>query len=153
VAVPATFPRLDPPPGDLDELVEWFERASTALVLLELYPLEDLRRMVGAVSRAVRGHPRAYDDRLGARPPSGADAGTWAMLRADHAWFRESVEQLAWFLRVVENEDHGGHRQALGQYGRLLAEALRRHRVLEEGFLGAPSRTGSGEGAPRLGQR
>jgi len=45
-----------------------------------------------------------------------------------------SIEQLWWFYRVVEGEDHGGHRQALGQYGRILAEALRRHRAEERAF-------------------
>jgi hypothetical protein len=34
-------------------------------------------------------------------------------------------------LRIVERDDHGGNRQALGQYGRILAEALKEHRALE----------------------
>ncbi len=126
-------------PAEIDPLVPWLETASDGLVLLASYPREELRSMVRAVARVVGAHRREYDRRLGKPPVPRERAATWALLRADHAWFGVSVEQFAWFLGIVENEDHGGHRQALGQYGRLLAEALRRHRTLEEAyFQGAP---------------
>ncbi len=126
-------------PEEIDPLIRWLQTASDGLVLLASYPREDLQSMVRGVARVVATHCREYDRRLGTPPPSGGRAATWALLRADHAWFGVSVEQFAWFLGIVENEDHGGHRQALGQYGRLLAEALRRHRTLEDAyFQGVP---------------
>jgi hypothetical protein len=130
---------LPPPPRGIDPLVEWLESASNGLVLLEAYRLEDLGRMVREVASIVRDHGREFDVRLGPEPPAGQNPGTWALLRADHSWFAVSLEQLAWFFDIVEREDHGGHRQALGQYGRLLAESLRRHRATERAYLpGAP---------------
>jgi hypothetical protein len=126
---------LAPSPSDFDPLVAWLESASDGLVRLEPYRLDDLRAMVHRVAAEVGAHTRRFDTRLGAEPPAGRPPGTWALLRADHAWFAVSLEQLAWFFGIVENEDHGGHRQALGQYGRLLAEALRRHRDLEREYL------------------
>jgi hypothetical protein len=126
---------LGPSPSELDPLIRWLDVASDGLVLLEPYRLDDLRGMVRRVAEVVATHTREYDARLGAEPPPGGRPATWALLRADHAWFSVSLEQLAWFFGIVENEDHGGHRQALGQYGRLLAEALRRHRDLEREYF------------------
>ncbi len=131
-------PTIGPSPSELDPLIAWLEAASDGLVLLEPYRLDELRAMVHQVAEVVACHTRDYDRRLGTAPPSRGRPATWALLRADHAWFSVSLEQLAWFFGIVENEDHGGHRQALGQYGRLLAEALRRHRDLEREYLGRP---------------
>ena len=139
----ADFPseELPPPPPDFDDLIDWLEHWSTRLVLLEEYSLSDLGTAVAATERAVQDH-RAE----AARWPTSLgslDADTERTLRlvlSDHDWFRISLEQLRWFLGVVEADDHGGHRQALGQFGRVLAEALRRHRVDErtlEGPLGS----------------
>jgi hypothetical protein len=136
--VPVADPQLDPTPSELDPLVRWLEVASDGLVLLQAYRLDELRAMVRRVAEVVATHTREYDGRLGAAPLPGGRPATWALLRADHAWFSVSLEQLAWFFGIVENEDHGGHRQALGQYGRLLAEALRRHRDLEREYFRRP---------------
>jgi hypothetical protein len=131
-----TFPRptvdLRRPPAEFDPLVEWFESASYRLVLLEEYPLEEIRRWVEVVVTAVGLHGRLEDPLLAAlRPRTSDDATLVRILAADHVWFRTSVEQLEWFFSIVEHEDHGGHRQALGQYGRVFAESLRRHRTDE----------------------
>ena len=130
------FPRpeadIRAPPSPFDELVDWLERWSYGLVLLEEYPLPDVRTAVTAVETALREH-RVSTERWIA-PLRGEDEETARGARvmlSDHEWFETSVEQLWWFFRVVEKEDHGGHRQALGQYGRVLAEALRRHRADE----------------------
>lgn len=117
------------PPRSFDAMIEWLEQWSYCLVLLEEYPLRDLRAALTTVERAVRSH-RASADRWVA-PLRTADAETARgarLILSDHEWFETSLEQFWWFFRVVEAEDHGGHRQALGQYGRILAEALRRHR-------------------------
>jgi hypothetical protein len=128
-------PTIGPSPSEFDPLIGWLEAASDGLVHLEPYRLDELRAMVRRVADVVATHTREYNARLGAAPPPEGRPATGALLRADHAWFSVSLEQLAWFFGIVENEDHGGHRQALGQYGRLLAEALRRHRDLEREYF------------------
>jgi hypothetical protein len=133
-------------PAGFDALIDWLEAWSYRLVLLEEYPLPDVRAAVEAVERAVTGHRGEFEARL-----DRVDLADWdtsrlvRILRSDHEWFGISLEQLRWFLDVVETEDHGGHRQALGQFGRVFAEALRRHRT-DEGRLFSisgerPSRT------------
>jgi hypothetical protein len=140
--MPPRAARVDPGrvPSDFDEMIEWTDRWSEGLVLLAEYPLPELRRAVDAVRGSVAAHAASLASRLGDDPPGRGASDARALLRADHAWFAISVDQFDWFLRVVEGEDHGGHRQALGQYGRLLAEALRRHRRLEVEYLGPDSR-------------
>lgn len=62
-----------------------------------------------------------------------------ARLESDHRIFPTSIEQLEWLLQIVRNDDHGGNRQALGQYWKLLLEALTRHLDDEDGLsLGRP---------------
>jgi hypothetical protein len=143
------------PPREFDELIEWFERLSYRLVLLEEYPLDDLRAMVRTVGSAVSTHCRIEDPLLARLPLRSSDEQTLArVLAADHVWFRTSTEQLEWFLSIVVGEDHGGHRQALGQYGRIFAESLRRHRSDERRLartaaaetFGARGASGSGNG-------
>ena len=125
-------------PEDFDQLVEWVDRIGRRLVLLEEYPLSDLRDWVDAVERGIRSHLAEFGDLGGAAAdPSGAPGARAStdLLADDHARFLVSMEQLRWFFRVVERDDHGGNRQALGQYGRVLAEALRRHRRDERSYL------------------
>jgi hypothetical protein len=138
------FPRaevdLRTAPADFDALIEWLEAWSYNLVLLEDYPLEQLRVGLAAVESAVRAHREVAEHWLASRNPSDEETMREAIvLQSDHEWFETSIAQFWWFFRVVENEDHGGHRQALGQYGRVLAEALRRHRADEQPVLSAPA--------------
>jgi len=144
-----SFPRpevdLRAPPPAFDALVDWLERWSYGLVLLEEYPLAEIRDAVTAVERAVRAHRTSSEGWV--TPLLSADEETARGARvvlSDHAWFETSREQFRWFLRVIEEADHGGHRQALGQYGRVLAEALHRHRQDERGLesLGISHRSG-----------
>ncbi len=109
-------------------------------MLLEPFPLASVERAVERYAQAIEAH------RASARLPAPGDVpeprtrARVARLRADHDLFRLSIEQLAWFLAIVREEDHGGHRQALGQYGRLVCEAMRRH-LAEESALPGPART------------
>lgn len=131
------------PPEDFDAFVTWFEGVSYRLVLLEEYPLDDVRRAVLTAQRVLTAHMR----RPIPEPPADFAAESresCRILRSDHAWFLGSVEQLGWFWSIVAGEDQGGHRQALGQYGRILAEAVRRHRVDEARYLDRPLRRPSG---------
>jgi len=116
-------------PGDFDALIDWLEAWSYNLVLLEGYPLPEIRRAVHAVSAAVRAHRVSADRWLGATQREDKEVARGVgLVLSDHVWFSTSVEEFLGLLHVVEGEDQGGHRQALGQYGRILAEALRRHR-------------------------
>lgn len=132
-------------PMDFDRLIEWFDLFSHRLVLLDESPRGELRGALEAMSEAVRRHCLDFGAALrscaAANDPGAARART---LLADHARYTTSLDQLWWFYGVVEREDHGGHRQALGQYGRVLAESLRRHRSEEHRLLdrrrGEPSR-------------
>lgn len=124
---PGTDPRY--PPSAFDEVVDWLEGWSYGLVLLEDYPLADLRDAISTVDSAVRAHRRETESWVVQLVDADeATSRTARVVLHDHTWFGTSIEQFRWFFRVVEGDDHGGHRQALGQYGRVLAEALRRHR-------------------------
>ncbi len=135
---------VDPrsPPVRLDDRINWFGRVSDRLVLLEESSLPDVAYAVGQIEVSVRDHlVRAAGGPPD--PPRGDEARRRlaAILRSDHLIFSVSVEQLRWFLQIVEHEDHGGHRQALGQYGRVFVEALRRHRDDERRFgISGPNR-------------
>jgi hypothetical protein len=132
--VPLSRPEVDlrSPPRAFDELVDWLERWSYGLVLLEDYPISDIRAALSAVAEAVPAHRASADPWIAPLQYVDDETAREArVLLSDHEWFETSVEQLWGFLRVVEGDDHGGHRQALGQYGRVLAEALCRHRADE----------------------
>lgn len=127
-------------PSEFDSLVDWLERWSCRLVLLEEYPISDLRTALRTVERAVREH-RVLAESWERSLPGVAEEvrNDVTVLLSDHVWFETSLEQFWWFFRVVEKEDHGGNRQALGQYGRVLAESLARH-LLAERRLEPPHR-------------
>lgn len=125
-------PYLGEPPTELDPLVDWFDRFSTRLVLLDEIPLARVREAVAAMVAGITTH------RAGGGPSEPSErarsSGLAALrrtLRADHEQLAASVRELGWLLGIVERDDHGGNRQALGQYGRLVCEALRRHRAEE----------------------
>jgi hypothetical protein len=120
------------PPPEFDALIEWFESVNYRLVLLEEYALSEVQEMVRVVADAVALHGRIEDPVLSALPRTSPEEETLVrILVADHAWYRTSVEQFEWLLSIVVKDDHGGHRQALGQYGRIFSESLRRHRADE----------------------
>lgn len=129
---------LGHPPDGLAELADWFDAMSTGLVLLEPYPLPDIRRAAANFRDEVRMHTTTSEARIEglALPPDRTIRSLREIVRSDHRWFEISFEQLDWFLAIAEKEGHGGNRQALGQYGRLLAEAMRRH-LADEGRLEA----------------
>jgi hypothetical protein len=134
------------PPEAFDDLIVWFELVSYNLVLLEEYPLSDLRQAVNRVARAIELHGQSTERVLRVPPTAPSELQDLArVLTADHEWFRTSVEQLGWFFGVVERDDHGGHRQALGQYGRVLCESVRRHRAEEAEFARRAAHGGSRE--------
>jgi len=119
---PAPDPRR--PSDGIADLIDWFDGLSRGLVLLEPYPLSDLGQAVDRFARELEDHVVSA---------ASGTAHLWfgSLEDQDHARFRESVTELRGLLSVVEHEDQGGHRQALGQYGRILAEAYRDHRMRE----------------------
>lgn len=142
---------VDPPSGarngaDLDAALESFDRFAASLVRLEPCSFEEVRRSVERFASAVERHltdRRAAERRAGTGRRPAVPPGE--RLRFEHERFRVSVEQLRALLAVVEGDDHGGHRQALGQYGRIFAEALRLHRADER----SSPRAAGPAGAPR----
>jgi len=116
--------------------VDSFDRLSSRLVLLSGPALEELRSAIGALDRAVRLHV-ARGSAAAERRASGSAA------EVEHERFLVSLDQLWWFYGIVAGDDHGGHRQALGQYGRLVTEALRRHLAEER-----ENAAGAGAAAP-----
>jgi len=115
------------PTRDLDETLERFDQFSLALIRLEPFPLDEVRRSVERFRRAVNHHLLAARSAARDRPatPARPEGGR---LEREHERFQASVDELGQLLLVVEDDDHGGHRQALGQYGRIFTEALRVHR-------------------------
>ncbi len=125
----------DRPPTELTDLVNWYERISYGLVISEPYPLDRVRAAADRFETAVREHA----ERTALPPVRGPTDRLGLVLRADHRWFSQSFEQLRWFLGVVAREDHGGNRQALGQFGRLVTESVRRHLADEREYVEGPT--------------
>jgi len=121
----ATIPS---PPRGFDGFIRWVGEWSDQLVLLEEIPLEQVRSAVRTTCGRVEEHLRSVEGWERRLPSPDRAAELVTILRSDHRWFESSLQELSGLLAVVEGEDHGGHRQALGQYGRLLAAALVRHR-------------------------
>jgi hypothetical protein len=118
--------------AELDGVLEDFERFAVALVRLEPCSLEEVRRRVERFASAVETHLEARRDLpSGTGSAEGLPTHPLGRIALEHERFRSSVEQLRGLLAVVEGDDHGGHRQALGQYGRIFTEALRSHRADE----------------------
>jgi hypothetical protein len=141
----------EPPAEEFDRRLDRFERLSGSLVLLDDRPFDRLRREIHEFSAALTRHveeglPRSFGGRV--RP--GAPPGALERLLEEHERFRGSVVELRGLLDVVGRDDHGGHRQALGQYGRVLAEALRRHRAEERTLEALPAGAPPRPEAPAL---
>lgn len=120
--------RAAPSGAGLDARLDAFDHFAVGLVRLEPYPLEEVRRTVEGFCSELERHLRE-SRRRGVVTPR--DARAEELLRSEHDRFPASVEELRALLDVVVHDDHGGHRQALGQYGRILVEALRAHRADE----------------------
>lgn len=122
----------EPAAAELDAVLDGLDRFALSLVRVEPHALEEVRRFVDQFSALVERH-LAEASRPEPRPRAAARPAPELLARiaAEHERFYASVEQLRGLLRVVEEDDHGGHRQALGQYARLLVEALRSHRADE----------------------
>ncbi|MGB6500517.1 MAG: hypothetical protein WBG19_03835 [Thermoplasmata archaeon] len=131
-----TLGRSAGPVRSLEEITNSFERFSAGLVLLEACPIEQVRAEIVEFESALRAHLRSSESIAPSEGPGG-DAGTIA---SDHSRFLTSIDQLWWFYRIVSSNDHGGHRQALGQYGRLLTEAVQQHMSVEARIDAASSR-------------
>jgi hypothetical protein len=113
-------------------MVEWLGTWGDRLVLLDEFPLLDVQAAVATAQERIRAHGLDWV-RESLREYSKLRASELAeVLRSDHRHFEMSVLGLRELLGVVEHEDHGGHRQALGQYSRLLAAAFVRHRRDEQ---------------------
>ncbi len=126
--------RVPPAPEGFDPFVAWLGRLGDQLVLLEEYSLPDLRDAMETAARRIQRHIDASPAMAGWAEPDSPLTTVATLVRNDHRWFEVSLEELRGLVRVVEREDHGGHRQALGQYARLVAAALVRHRLDESEF-------------------
>jgi hypothetical protein len=110
----------------------------TALVRIEPIALGTIASELDAIERElVRDHPRALDPFLARAEaaPNGSQE-LRKVLIGEHGRFPESIDQLRWFYGVVLHDDHGGHRQALGQYWAILLESVARHLEDEAAYLG-----------------
>jgi len=111
------------------------EALAEELVRLEDFSLAVLRDEILALRGSVgEGHSSLMKLAWNSPEPGVLDTKAVAQLESDHARYRTSLDQLEWFLAVVARENHGGHRQALGQYWKILLESLVTH-VTEESRL------------------
>ncbi len=132
--------------GPFDRAVAEFGGLSQQLVLLDDIALPELARRVTGFEEALRSH-------IGGAASDGAAAPISSEIDEDHRTFAESIEVLEWLLGIVRTDDHGGNRQALGQYGKVLAEALLDHRARETGSGRPAGRPGSRRSAGPRGNR
>jgi hypothetical protein len=124
-------------PSSLDELLDGFDRLGADLVRLAEYDLPEVERALTSFDRSVRAHLTGAGATSGARDADRRGSRT-LLLESEHERFLTSLDQLWWLFAIVKGNDHGGHRQALGQYMRILVEALRRHRDDERGVESPP---------------
>ncbi|HEV2165524.1 MAG TPA: hypothetical protein VGS23_00880 [Thermoplasmata archaeon] len=109
------------------------------LVLLREVPEGEIVRLERSLSAGLSAHRSAVDPLL-----QEATAHAWRrsaspqVLRREHEMFEVSMRELGGLITLVREDGHGGNRQALGQYLRLLWEALRRHVRDEEALLETP---------------
>jgi hypothetical protein len=99
------------------------------LVLLREFPELVLARAIEDLRVGVtRNHPRAAEPMLHRSERDGSlEAEKGRQLRREHAMFESSFFELDHYRERAKVDPHGGNRQALGQYWRLVLEALERH--------------------------
>lgn len=133
--------------GELDELCRDQGLLADRLVQLAEVPLETLLGEIGRTEellcRRHRGAVSACEQPGGA--PDAPPVPLPERLRRDHARFDESVAELRWYFDRVAVDAHGGNRQALGQYWRLVVEAVARHSAEERETLARTSPTAVAE--------
>ena len=119
-----------------DLLARWSELPDD-LVLSRTREDGRVERAARELAEALREHASRVD-RLLALSSDDARIGSASAgrLRREHEVFATSVSELKGLIAVVHREGHDGNRQALGQYWRLLWEALRIHVEDEERGLG-----------------
>lgn len=111
---------------------------------LEEVSREELLEALEGLAATIAGHARSSPPPRWPAAPSQAPSSD---LDRDHERLLASVEELRWLRGIVARDDHGGNRQAVGQYGKILAEALRDHRRRERAVarprrVPPPSRAG-----------
>ncbi|MGA7923635.1 MAG: hypothetical protein WCA77_06635 [Thermoplasmata archaeon] len=112
---------------ELRALVDEQSTLAEGLVRLAPYSRAEIASAIHRL-RTVLLERHPYRDPRSPGKRSGLVDGRIARrLEGEHRIFVTSIEQLEWFFQIVQDEDHGGNRQALGQYWKLLLEALQRH--------------------------
>jgi hypothetical protein len=137
-------PRADPLLGELARSIEELEHLrarqtqwADRLVHLTPIPTEYLALEVAAAQDLLlRRHQACVEalERRGSARSGGQPVFPTATLH-DHAEFALSLRELEGYLEGVRRDDHGGNRQALGQYWRVVLEALDRHLIEERRSL------------------
>jgi hypothetical protein len=113
-----------PPTFPLDAL-DRLEASCGRLVKLETQSLEEVEGQLTDVHTALQLHRQDIAEGRIMIPKT--SYARWRRISMEHEWFEQSFEEFAHLLAVVRKDDHGGNRQALGQYGKLLVEAIRIH--------------------------
>ncbi len=140
---------LDRPPGPMgdrpmresDPAAQCLERWSSFPEDLVLLRESSIARIEAAESDWREGwgrHVRASERLLDSLPADHRAGTTDAQtLRREHGALVGSLDELSALVEIVRHDGHGGNRQALGQYWRLLREALERH-IRDEAELPPP---------------
>ena len=125
------------------------EALAEDLVRLEVFSLAVLREETLALRGAVgEGHGSLMKLAWNSPEPGVLDAKAAAQLESDHARYPTSLDQLEWSLAVVAREIHGGHRQALGQYWKILLESVVTHLTEESRLLRSTLQVSTGSSKP-----
>lgn len=133
-----TARRADIPPGgreaSLAEFARGFDALTERVVRLEEQDLPTVERAIEHLEALVDGHFAVCQrpSRPEGRRPTA------------QAHFALSFGELRSLVAIVHRDGHGGNWQALGQYGRLLAEAILAHLEEDAGpgrLVAAPTRS------------
>ncbi|MGC2034299.1 MAG: hypothetical protein WA761_02500 [Thermoplasmata archaeon] len=114
--------------ADLRALVTEQSGVADGLVLLHDPPFQVLQEEVERLrQRLLQHHPRSVEWILRELETAGGDRAASRRIRSEHERFTSSLGQLDWLLSIVRENDHGGNRQALGQYWRILLGSIVPH--------------------------